>query len=177
MTDVGDTGLFQLGASAFVVPDFTAESDSAGLDEDNLSNVVYGLDATFGRTDDTGLKRFTAGAELLLYDGDIFAELDDPNAPTEIRVNDDSAFGFYVFGDYAWDQQGAAGLQFSLADTVEDTDENAYELDAYYTHHFTDFRRLRLGATYGDSDADDDFLRVYLQLTLFFGSHSHGLNW
>jgi len=85
--------------------------------------------------------------------------------------------GYYAFAEYGWTQWSSAGLQFSQADEPADTAEDAYELDAYYTHSTTRFRRVRFGATYGDSDADDDFLRLYVQVTLFMGSHSHGLNW
>ena len=52
---------------------------------------------------------------------------------------------------------------------------DASEVDFYWTHHFTEFRRLRFGTTLGNGVEDD--ARVYVQFTSFFGSHAHGVNW
>ncbi len=176
MTDVGETGLLQLGASARVVPEFAFTLEDAGLEARGLSNRVYGLDATFQTTDETGLERWLVGAELLRFDGDLAGALDDPVAPTAIQVVDDDATGFFVFADHAWGQGSSLGLQYALADLAEDPAADASELDVYYTRHLTELRRLRLGVTLGE-EAGEDVNRVYLQFTSFFGNHSHGLNW
>ena len=60
--------------------------------------------------------------------------------------------------------------------TIVRDSEDELELDVYYTRHSTEFRRIRLGVTYADSEDADDW-RVYLQFTNFFGTHAHGLNW
>lgn len=176
MTDVGETGLFQLGASARFVPDFAFEVPSADLEADGLSNAVYGLDATFQRTDDTGIRRTLLGGELLFTDGDLAGSVDDPLTPTTIDVVNDSALGYFVFGDYAWSKQSSAGVQLAMAELPEDPSADATELDLYYTLHFTEFRRLRFGVTLADEDGDQ-VARAYVQFTNFFGNHSHGLNW
>jgi hypothetical protein len=176
MTDVGENGVFQAGVSARHVPEFAFEVDAADLEADGLSNTVYGLDATFGHTDETGIKRLTAGGEVLLFDGDLAGLLDDPDTPTVINVVDDDATGFFAFTDYAWSQRDSAGVQYAHADLAEDPGEDASELDLYYTRHLTEFRRLRLGVTVGDGE-QGDFTRVYVQFTNWFGNHAHGLNW
>ncbi len=175
MRDVGESGILQLGASTRIVPEFTAEFGP--LSQDGLSNVVYGGDITFGHTDETGNKRFTCGGEALLFDGDLSAEVDDPAAPTVLTVLDDDVFGFYGFADYAWNQQDSAGVQYSRIESPENPADDVSELDFYYTHHFTEFRRIRFGVTAIDAPMDGDALRAYVQLTGFFGSHAHGLNW
>jgi len=175
MTDVGDTGQVQLGASARWVPEFSFAFD--GLERTGLSSGVYGLDATYGWSDETGNGTFSTGAEWLLYDGDLSAEVDDPLAPTVLSVNRGSATGFFAWADRSWGLTDSAGVQFSSTDLVEDTTARASELDLYFTRHYTHLRRIRLGVTLGDSDLGGDFLRVYVQFTNFFGTHSHGLNW
>ena len=173
MRDVGENGVLQLGGSARFVPEFAF--DFEGVEEEGLSNVVYGADATYGWTSDTGQRKVTLGAEALVFSGDLSAEVDDPLAPTALTVVDDDVFGYYGYAELAWDAEHAAGVQYSSVELPEDPDEDASELDLYVTKHLTEFRRLRLGVTLGDGVEDET--RVYLQFTNFFGSHAHGLNW
>jgi len=176
MTDVGESGVLQLGSSLRLVPEFAFRFEDAGLEANGLSNAVYGFDATYQHASNTGIERLTFGGELLLFDGDLAGELDDPVAPTAIDVVDDSATGFYVWGDYGWDQYNSAGIQYALADLAEDPSADASEIDLYYTRHFTEYRRLRFGVTIGEDDGEDAN-SVYVQFTSFFGNHAHGLNW
>ena len=173
MTDVGANGTLQLGTSLRYVPEFHAEFDT--LEADGLSNLVYGADLTYGWADDTGQRKLTLGAEALLFSGDLAVEVDDPLVPTLLTVVDDDVFGYYGFVDYGWDAQRSAGVQFSQAELPEDPGADASELDFYYTHHLTEYRRVRVGVTLGDGL--DDETRAYVQFTNFFGSHAHGINW
>ena len=84
--------------------------------------------------------------------------------------------GFYLFGDYGWDGSNSVGVQYAMADLPESPDADTTELDIYWTKNLTEYRRLRLGVTFGDMDGEDS-TRIYLQFTNFFGNHSHGLNW
>ncbi len=174
MTDVGERGMFQLGASAIVVPEFAFAFDE--LESGGLSRTVVGLDATFQTRNETGDASWLLGGELLFADGGLSAAVDDPVTPTALTVVDDDATGFFAFVDRAWGRQHSAGIQFSRADSFEDPSEAEHELDLYYTQHLTEFRRMRVGVTLGE-EAGEDFQRVYLQFTAFFGNHSHGLNW
>ncbi len=176
MTDAGERGLAQLGASVRHVPAFDFTFDDAGLAQRGLSNTVFGVDATWATSDATGLKRTLIGGEFLAIDGDIAGALDDPVTPTAIDVVDDSATGFFVFGDYAWDRYHSAGVQYAAADLTEDPSLDASELDLYYTHNLTEFRRLRFGVTVGEEGGVDS-TRAYVQFTNYFGNHFHGLNW
>jgi hypothetical protein len=180
MTDVGDYGLFQAGVSTRYLPgyDFDLEFDDgmvafASTVED-LSEIVYGADLTFATTDDTGTRNLLLGGEVLVADGDISAEA-DPGTMT-FAVNDDTAVGWFVFGDYGWDAWNSAGLQVSNAELRTAPDDELTEIEGYYTRHFTEYRRIRLGAVFGDGEIDDDW-RFYVQFTSFFGNHAHGLNW
>lgn len=176
MVDVGDSGLFQLGLSSRFVPEFSYAFEPAALETSGLSNTVYGLDATYGWTGDTGLSRFSAGGEFLLYDGDLAAQIDDPTTPTAINVVADTASGYFLFADYGWNQVSSAGVQYALADLPSDPDLSQSEFDVYYTMHLTELRRLRFGVTLSDGD-NGDATRVYVQFTNFFGNHAHGANW
>ena len=175
MTDVGENGQLQLGVSGRVVPEFAFEG--ADLEADGLSNTVYGFDITYGQSDDSGQKNLLVGGEYLVFDGDLSAEFDDPDAPTTISVLDDSVSGAMVYLDYAWNPNDSAGIQYSFIEEPEDPDADVSELDVYYTRHLTEFRRARLGATFIDSDDLGEELRVYVQFTAFFGTHAHGIDW
>jgi len=176
MTDVGDEGQFQLGLSSRFVPDYSFGFEPASLETGGLSNSVYGFDATYGWVGDTGLERFSAGGEFLMFDGDLAAALDDPTTPTAINVVDETANGFYLFADYGWNQVSSAGIQYAMADLPSDPDLSQQEVDVYYTMHLTELRRLRFGVTMSDGD-NGDSTRVYVQFTNFFGNHAHGANW
>jgi hypothetical protein len=173
LCDVGETGVLQLGASLRVTPEFAFETEDDEVD--GLSNWVVGADATYGWSDDTGIKSWTGGLEWLYFDGDLAADVDGSGA---ISVQDEAVHGFYAFADHAWDRFHSAGAQLSFAELPEDPDEDAAELDLYYTWHMTEYRRLRFGVTLAESDFDEaDFARGYVQFTNFFGSHAHGINW
>ncbi|HKX46881.1 MAG TPA: hypothetical protein VJP77_09265 [Planctomycetota bacterium] len=174
MTELSEHATVQLGASARLLPEF-AFVESGGDAEDGLSNTVYGADLTFGHVDDTGLRRWTVGGEWLLSTGDQSATYDA--GLLQFDVFDDDLSGWLAFADYAWSAHHSAGVQASFAELPAGPGLDAAEYDAYYTWLPTEFRRMRFGVTVGDSDADGDALRVYVQFTLFFGSHAHGINW
>lgn len=166
-SDVGEYSTLQLGASARLIPRYEA-SDGVGTVSD-LDDAVFGLDATYGWTDDTGEKRATVGGELLIATGD---RVDSTLAPF-----DETVAGHYVFGDYAWSRLNSAGVQFSQVELADAGEPRLNELDVYYTRGLSEFQRLRFGVTWVDSDADPDSLRVAVQYTNFLGAHAHGVNW
>lgn len=182
-TDAGDSGTFQLGASARLLPEYSFEFEPSGDAVSDLSNEVYGVDATYGTVDDTGEKRWTFGAEYLQGRGDTGSAIDDAGTPADpsddtITVLDDSVGGYYAFADYAWDRFHSAGVQYSRARLADGLDTDVAEADVYYTRLFSEFHRLRFAATALDSDADDaDSVRIAIQYTAFIGAHGHGVNW
>ena len=175
MTETGEQSTLQLGTSLRYAPEFSFEFGS--LEQTGLSNLIWGVDATWGWADETGTERLTLGLEALRLDGDLSAAVDDPMTPTVLTVTNDAVHGYYVFGDWGWNRFQSAGLQYSWVESPDDPASDLSELDLYYTHHFTEFRRLRLGTTLADVDAGGDSFRVYVQFTGFLGAHSHGLNW
>jgi len=175
LQEIGESSQLQYGLSTRIVPDFTSSFDT--LETGSLDNVVFGGDITYGWTSDTGVQNFVAGAEVLVADGTLAVEVDDPSAPTTLTPIDDTAVGLYAYADYAWDQNNSAGVQYSMIDLPEAPDLQASEFDLYYTRMLNEFRRLRLGVTLGDSDLDGDLFRVYLQFTAFFGTHAHDNKW
>jgi hypothetical protein len=182
-TDVGDSGVFQLGASLRAVPsfDFVYEVDGTTIGGD-LSNLVWGLDATYGWSDETAQRRWTFGTEVLLSTGDNGASIDDPDGTPgsgdeTFEVLDDPVAGFYAFADYAWDRSRSAGIQYGRVELPDGNDTEAEELEIYYTRMLSEFHRLRFVAAVGDSDLADTSTRFALQYTAFVGAHGHGTNW
>jgi hypothetical protein len=172
-TEVSTRATLQLGASARAIPEFTLESHETGEEIDDLSNVVYGADLTYGWTDDTGNRRWTLGGEYLISTGDTGAEIDQG----AIVVVDKDVDGWFTFVDYGWDPYNSVGLQFSQAEIPSSVSNTQSEVEAYYTRLFSEFHRLRLGVAYLEGDEDPDSLRVALQYTAVVGAHSHGINW
>jgi len=181
-TDVGETGVFQLGASVRALPDFGFEFDPSGAEADDLENFVWGVDATYGFSDESGLKTWTFSGEYLIYDGDIGAELDDQGTPADptddtFTVVDDDVSGFYLWADHQWDQFNSAGVLYSQFEHPEEEKPEDSELTVYYTHNLSEFGRLRGGVVFNDSDEAEDSTRYVVQWTNWFGPHAHGLNW
>lgn len=175
-TEVGERGTLQLGTSARFVPNFEAQLDGATIDTD-LSNTVYGLDATFGWVGETGVDSWTVGGELLLSTGDTGVQLVGPNPANaaDYSVNGDSLLGYFAFAEYAWNRFNAVGTQFSQAE-LGDGDEQS-EVELYYTRMFSEFHRLRFVLASNDSDFNGTSSRVALQYTAVLGAHGHGVNW
>ncbi len=180
--DVGDQGVFQFGASLRELPDFRFEDTTNGLTQIDLSNHVWGLDATYGWTGETGERRWTLGGEWLTSTGDTAARVTDPDATPgtgdeTLIVLDDSLSGWFAFGDYAWNRYNSVGVQVSAAELPDGLKTDAFETEAYYTHLFSEFHRLRLGVSSSDlDDRGDDDLRVALQYTATLGPHGHGVS-
>lgn len=173
LSDAGENGQVQFGASARVLPSLAFENEDTGDISSASSNVVYGLDFTYGWQDETAIKNWTLGGEWLLADGALSAE----STPGGVEVNNTTANGFYAFADHGWSQRSSAGLQFSSAELVEIDAGRTNEYDAYYTHHFSEFLRLRFGLGFADRETSPDSTRFSIQLTGFVGPHDHGVNW
>ena len=177
LTELSPAQNLQFGVSGRFIPEFTFEDEESGVESSGLSNTVFGADLTWGWADSTGNRNATAGIEWLTLTGDVAAQVDDPLNPTELIVSDDDASGFYVFADYGFNPRNNVGLQYSAVELPGADRADASEIEAYWTHHFTEYRRLRLGVSQLDVDGGAEDLRVYLQFTAYLGSHSHGLNW
>ncbi len=182
-TDVGERGIFQLGASARTLPRYELQyGDGAGSAGDDLSNTVFGLDATYGWVGPTGVDSWSAGIELLANVGDNGAEITDPNGtPGDgddvVALFDDTVYGGFAWVDYAWDRFNAVGLQYSTVELPDANKSNVSEIEAYYTHMFSEFHRLRFVLALNDSDIDGESSRFVVQYTAVLGAHGHGVNW
>lgn len=182
-TDIGESGILQFGTSARFIPDYSFEFAPSGDTQTGLSNTVFGLDATYGWVNDTGLQHWTVGTEYLIDNGDNGSAIDDQGTPVDptddtVTVLDDSVSGYYAFVDFAWSPFQSVGLQYSQAELPDGNNTDLSEIDVYYTRQFSEFHRLRLDVSSFDSDlADEDSLRVALQYTAFVGAHGHGVNW
>jgi hypothetical protein len=170
-TELSDSTMLQLGASARAIPEYALEYETDEVD--GLSNVVYGTDLTWTWIDDTSTKRWTVGGEYLLSTGDTGAEID----AGAISVIDDSVGGWFAYVDYAWDPFNSAGLQYARTELPSSEDITQGELELYYTRMFSEFHRLRLAVALVDGDTEPDSTRVALQYTAVVGAHNHGINW
>jgi hypothetical protein len=182
LTEIGSNGNLQVGLSGRFLNDFAFEDEANDLEVAGQSNVVYGLDLTYGWVDDLGVKNFTAGGELLIFDGDLSAEINGNGTPGDatddfIDVYDDAVSGYYAYVDYGWTSQDSTGVQYSLVDEPEGDAGNVSEVDIYYTRYLSEFLRLRVEATLVDSYTGEDSTQFAIQLVGFIGPHGHGLNW
>lgn len=180
--DIGDSGVFQLGASLRALPAFRFVDATDGLSQDGLSSQLFGLDVSYGWTGATGETRLTLGGEFLLSTGDSAARVSDPDTTPNsgdetLAVVDQDLTGWFAFGDYAWSRFDSAGLQFSRVELPDGKRTGAHEIEAYYTHLLSEFHRLRFGLSSADlADGGDDDLRVALQYTATLGAHGHGVS-
>jgi hypothetical protein len=173
--DVGETGVLQWGVSARHLPEFGLHDETNMLEEEGLSNTVYGLDLTYGLDSEDGLSGWTFGGEYLVQSGDLSAEAN--GGLTDLDVFDDDVAGFYAWGERRFDQRNAIGVLFGSFEHPEPGTPNEDEITAYYTRNLSEFARLRLAVSHYESDEDGDATRVLLQLTTFLGPHAHGVNW
>jgi hypothetical protein len=182
-TDVGESGIFQLGASARALPSYAFLYEPSGATEEDLSNTVFGLDATYGWTSETGLSKWTVGGEYLLNQGDNGAEIVDPGTPADptddtIDVLDDAVSGWFAFVDYAWSPYNSVGIQYSALELPDSAETDQSEVELYWTRNLSEYHRLRLVAASFSSDLpDEDSMRFAIQYTALLGAHGHGVNW
>jgi len=182
-TDVGESGTFQLGASARLIPEYSFVFEPSGATADDLSNTVLGLDATYGWTDETGQKKWTLGGEFLMNREDNGAEILDNGTPADptddtVDVLSKSVAGYYVFADYAWSPYNSVGLQYSALELPDTSNSDQSEVEAYWSHNFSEFQRLRFVASTFSSDLpDEDSMRIAVQYSAVLGAHGHGVNW
>lgn len=172
--DVGERGVFQWGVSARHIADFAFEDEASGASAEGLSNTVFGLDLTYGTDSEDGLSGWTFGSEFLANTGDLSAEDDGAGG---LSVLDDERYGFYLWAERRLSQQNHVGLLYSQFEHAEDDAPTDTEITAYWSHYFSEFSRLRIGASHLDSEDGNDSTRVLVQLTAFFGPHAHGVNW
>jgi hypothetical protein len=174
-TDVGEAGIFQLGASARLIPEYAFTDDATGATATNLSNGVYGVDATYGWTDETGLKKWTFGGEYLLNTGDTGASL---NGGGTIDVIHKSVGGYFAWIDYQISPFNSVGVQYSSAEIPDANSSYEAEAAAYWSHSFSEFQRLRFELSDHQSDIPgSDSTRFAIQYSLVLGAHGHGVNW
>ncbi|MFT7670550.1 MAG: hypothetical protein ACI8X5_003259 [Planctomycetota bacterium] len=182
MTETGSNGILQFGTSIRLSSDFAFEDDTSGVEVSGMRNVVYGLDLTYGEIADDGIHQWSSGAEILLNDGDLSAELNDGGTPgnpadDSIDVHNGSALGGFVYFDRQWSQAESAGGQFSWIQEPEPGKPREEQYDLYYTRHLSEFLRIRFGIGYVNSTDEPDSAYAAIQFTGFIGAHGHGLNW
>jgi len=173
-TDVGDAGIFQLGASARVIPQYAFTDDASGATATDLSNTVYGVDATYGWTDETGLKKWTFGSEYLVDSGDDGATITGGT----VDVVHKTVGGYFAWVDYQLSPFNSVGLQYSALQLPDANKSNESEAAVYWSHSFSEFQRLRFELSDHRSDVpDSDSTRFAIQYSLVLGAHGHGVNW
>ncbi|HRV81365.1 MAG TPA: hypothetical protein P5218_08015, partial [Planctomycetota bacterium] len=143
---------------------------------------VYGVDLTYGTSDETGISGWTFGGEWLTSRGDLNAQVDDMGTPLNfaddtLSVLHGNRSGYYVWGEHAFNKFHSAGLLYSEFEQAAAGAPSDSELVAYYTRNLTEFSRLRFGVSYADPEDGNDSTAFLVQFTNFFGSHAHGVNW
>lgn len=174
-TELGEASTLQLGTSARVIPEYEVAFDSTGDTASGLESSVFGADVTYGWVDDTSQRRWTVGAEYLFNTGDTVL---DNSTPGTVNVLSEEQSGYFAFVDYAFSRTNSLGLQYSAAELPDLVGTDASEVEAYFTHLFSEFQRLRFGvASVTQDNGGEDSVRVALQYTAVVGSHGHGIDW
>jgi hypothetical protein len=180
--DVSASGILQLGASLREIPEFTFEDATDGLTTGGLASHVFGADATYGWTGETGENRLTLGGEFLLATGDTGVVVIDPdgtpgNGDESLSTSNAHLTGWFAFGDYAFDRFNSVGVQVAAAELPDGTETSTSEIEAYATHWLSEFHRLRLSVISADlADQNDRDLRFALSYTAILGAHGHGVS-
>lgn len=183
--DLTSTSQFQVGASYRLIPNFTYDFDPSGAEVKDLNSGLLGVDATFAWTDLIGSSQWTIGTELLWFAGDTGTTHDDSGTPLDFTddnfsVLEEDAVGFYVYGDYGWDQQNAFGIQYSWVELPEDGGPELGEFDLYYTRFLNLLGaedRIRFGVTLAHNDGLEDSVRFAIQYTTSLGYHPSQVSW
>ena len=175
--DVGENGVFQWGASARHVGGFGLEDDENGLEEEDLSNTVYGFDLTYGWTDETGTSGWTIGTEALFAEGDLGGEVVDPGGGPELEVFDDDVMGWYLWIEREMDRNNAAGVLYSVVEEIEHDTPETSEATVYWSRYLSEYLRFRVAVSHLDPDEGDSETEATIQLTGFLGPHAHGVSW
>ncbi len=180
--DIATSQQLQVGLSYRGIPQYGFELESSGASLDDLSSHVFGMDVTWNHKDETATKTWTAGGELLVSTGDIAADVDDAGTPDDpsddlLLALDEDAIGWLAFVDWGWNRFDSVGVQYSAVELPSSGLPDAAEIELYFTHHLSDFHRLRLSASNLSLDGEEDAARIGLQYTAFLGPHSHGVNW
>ena len=137
---------------------------------EDLTNTVYGVDVTYGIDSEDGLSGWTFGAEALANTGDLGAEDDGGGG---LDVYNGESFGYYLWAEHRLDVQDTIGVLYSSFEHGEEESPIDQEITAYWSHYFSEFSRLRIGASHLDSEEGADSTRLLVQLTAFFGPHAH----
>lgn len=182
MTDVGERGVLQAGASVRAMPrfGFFGGEDDQGqvLTLSDQRSRLFGADLTYGWASDDGMQTFTGTLEALLAQGDLAASVrNDGMANASLEVFDDRARGLSLSLDHGWNRQDSIGLVLSTFEHPEVGTPRDSEWTLYWNHYATEFLRVRLAAVHLQSGAGEDRSALLVQLTGYMGAHGHPYNW
>jgi hypothetical protein len=174
--ELGLESTLQIGTSVAWAPQARSFIAGPGKDESSaldLDRLVAGLDVTFKWLDETTGEGLTLGGEGLFTRARYAFE--DEKEEGRFR---ESAFGFYVYGEYFFDRHWSLGASFDWFQRAEDADETWWDTGAWITWRVNEFNRLRLEGRYVEDDVlRDEYWVIMAQWTVILGSHGHGVDW
>ena len=185
MTNVGSTGVLQVGASLKTIPDFAYEGageDDTGaeieFEAEGLDQSITGFDITYGWANEDGSKGWNIGAEFIRAEGALGAEIeDDELATVNLAVVDGSAQGYFAFVEHDLDGDNEIGVMVSTFEHIEESDVEETETSIYWNHWANEYARIRLAAVHRENDEGEDSQAIVVQLTGYVGAHGHPYNW
>ncbi len=180
--ELGEESTLQVGASALWAPHIREfeEEESGEILAFDRHQRTFGLDATFKWRDETTGQAFTLGAEAFFQRAEFEAEEAKKKKETAIsgEVFEEDAFGFYVYGEYAFDSRWSVGASVDWFERATDASADWWDAGVFVTHWIDEFNRLRLELRWYEDDlADDEFGAAMIQWTTVLGSHGHALSW
>jgi hypothetical protein len=168
--DLSPSSWLQVGTSLIYLPEnveFHDEDDAIERFENR--KTLTGLDFTYRWISLTEPRSLYLGTEFF-YNRQSFVDEDsDSTSPERAR-------SWYAWGEYFWNRFWSAGAKTDHYEYAADPDHDAWEHTAWVAWRLSEFNRLRLQYTFTDDD-EEDFHAVYLQWTIYLGTHAHGVQW
>ncbi|MBL4771694.1 MAG: hypothetical protein JKY61_11275 [Planctomycetes bacterium] len=179
LVDVGAEGIFQWGFSAHSVPDFSVAvvaSDGTSLGAEHLQHWIYGMDLTFGLSDETEGPAWSAGWEGLIADGQVGARAVGAGPPT-LALFEEQIFGQYYWLEHQRRSGRALGLLYSTFEQAQAGTPQEQEISLYFSRPLGERSTLRFQVSHRDVEGEEPSERILVQWIGLAGRLGHALDW
>ncbi|MDF1837198.1 MAG: hypothetical protein P1V35_04965 [Planctomycetota bacterium] len=179
LMDVGPEGVLQWGFSAHSMPDFSVAltaNDGTDLAAQHLDHWVYGMDFSFGWSDETEGPSWSAGWEGLIADGQVGARALGAG-PATLEIFEDRVYGHYLWLERQTRSGRALGLLYSDFERTMPGTPQEREVSLYFSRPLGDRSTLRFQLSHRDAQGERASERALVQWTAQIGRLGHAVDW